>query len=153
MVTVEVHTVGDVIAAYLEILGFQNGGLEKAVRYLKGEVDFSAVSGDEILALLDNRIGAAAAVIFPEEPLNAVIGTVKEIFLTNEGATAWGIEVLKGKDVSEDFIEWTRQRRIPAVPEAIRTKMEKQKIALLHPAHMFKKLLRKKKGISVYVSK
>ena len=112
MVTVEVHTVGDVIAAYLEILGFQNGGLEKAVRYLKGEVDFSAVSGDEILALLDNRIGAAAAVIFPEEPLNAVIGTVKEIFLTNEG-----------------------------------------EIALLHPAHMFKKLLRKKKGISVYVSK
>ncbi len=154
MVTIEVHTAEDVIRAYLEVLGFHSDVLDKAVRYLKKEIDFSGVRGDSIPILLNARIASVAQIVFPEKKTTiSQVALIKDIFLTNGGVDLWGIEILKADAVSSDFVVWARRCRIDPMPEIMTAKMEKQKISLLHPAHMLKKILRKKKGISVYVSK
>lgn len=144
MVKIVIRKEREVIQAYLKGMGFSEEYDVEA--FLKEHLELDGRSEEDISALLDGLIYAAAAKVLPPElSRQKATALYKALYVELNGAQKWGSAPLSSRYEDPQYVKLMREHVFKSVPECCYSEMPRQELesfkpSLVHKLKLFFKL-------------
>lgn len=143
MVTIKIQSRADIIAAYMQSLGFEQDAAATVSEKLSERIDAGLNNGDEIIAALDALLLQTARKIWPlcDYSSEQLVALFKLLYLAGNGAARWESMVFFDKEIPEDMRQEMVNHNLQQAPGYSYAPMRTQKIKPVISKSWFRRLL------------